>query len=233
MIRKKVIIIYIIVVLAIISVVWFIFFIQWKQINDSKDPANQFSGNIIADIHSGIQLTWQNLSTGNVINATDLEIFQNYLKLGKYRTYSPAVQPCGSQYNNMSYQTRSRELNKYLAKNTMHFSIASSVKKWYLYIELKEPTSNQTFIYSYGSNMWEGKSASGRLVKNKSLIRNGKDYLYKLDDISIIPYWESSKIASYNRIKDTLSDPSKIQFIGGYVIWFDCNYINEIIVARE
>ena len=177
------------------------------------------------DITSPVEvLSWE--SATGTIKKTDEEKYIAYKESWNFRSFFPPKQ----NKVNWNYATNTQLMNQYLSNNTFQFSIPN-IKDWYLYIRLKNKTDAWVFIFWY----WSKKNwytVSGDLDKDKSLINSETEFLYKLDDI---PY-----IRFYDKKSDTYSWLSQMKpwtnnnFIAWFVRDYDwSNKIEEMTIAWE
>lgn len=197
-----------------------------RQVDTIKNTTwDLFTGNVV-DIFS-----WDNsVYTGSENNsqATDWDKYQTYVESNKFRIYHPKKQPV---ITSTDYNERSNILNDYLTKNNFYFRLNDQVNTWYLYIKLKSPTKNDVFLYRHNSNDWNGYQISWKIRKDSNLLEWVSDeFLFPLNKIPIVTYYKQ-KNKDYNWQVEL--NKNQLQFIWWYVVWFDWNQIEEIVIAWE
>lgn len=173
--------------------------------------------------------TWDN-EFWNIenINKTDYETFQAYILKENIRKYYPSNQPTIKSNN---YQERSDVLNEYLTKNNFYFKLNNKITTGYLYLKLKFPTNSDIFLYWHNSSDKSWYKISWKLIKDQNLMETSWDeYLFNLNDIPIITYYNKQKI-HYNWLIDF--NKNQLQFIWWYIVSFDGNKIEEITITWE
>lgn len=158
---------------------------------------------------------------------TDDALYLSYVQNWNSASFVPSSQGKIS----WGYATKSQLMNDYLAKNTFKFIAPNTIKKWYLYIKLKKPSTDWIFIYWYGSdNNWPKRSWDLKLEKNL-LSNNSEEYLFNLSDIPYVRYYDK-KDDSYNWLADLQKWKSK--FIAWFLRVYDwTNKIDQISIAWE
>lgn len=173
--------------------------------------------------------SWQNNSwdVGN-ISQTDYERFQTYVSKNNTRKYNPSNQHIVTSND---YKERSNILNEYLTNNNFYFRLNDKITTGYLYLKLKNPTKSDIFLYWHNSSDKYWYKISGKLIKNKNLMETSWDeYLFNLKNIPIMLYY-NQQTKHYNWQTDL--NKNQLQFIWWYVVSFDGNKIEEIIISWE
>lgn len=233
---KKWLIIWIITYLIGIAVIFLIFYM--KDQNTKSIIQNQLSWSIN---FTWIVFPWENwnltgdiepINTWNDTSLTDYENYKNLLISNKFiRKFNPPKQPIIN--SSMNYEEKSQILNDYLKDNNFYFRNAQKLKNWYLYIKLNKEIINwwDTFLYFHDTTLnWY--TVSWKLRKDKNLINSSKEFLYKLDSISINQYYNNT-LLEYDWLSNELNTTNKLHYIGWYTTTSDWNYIEEIIIVWE
>ncbi len=227
----------------IIIWVFFIAFSSFQQkktnslLEDIKSEATTWGNvaeNVVIEFWTWDEIgTWWNILTWDTIltweverELTDEEKYISLKNLWNYRSFYPASQ----WRTNGDYATNSSFMVNYLTKNTFQFSLPDKPINWYLYIRLKKPTSNTIFAYWYNTKLnWY--TVSWDLDKQNNLIDSDSELLFKLDNISYIPYHQN-----WVKIFDWLSKLKK--WNQNFIAWFVRDYdwgnkIQEITIVWE
>ncbi len=147
--------------------------------------------------------------------------------------YHPAQQPWGEKkFMAMTFDERSAVLNNYLTKNTMQIISSDPITTGFLTIKLAKPSTRGIYIVFQGSNNGKGIEVSGRLTQDKQLSHLNDEYVYSLNEISLVQ-WKQNKVSTYDWASDNLSQPNKIHYVGAYIETFDGNTIESITVSHE
>ncbi len=131
-----------------------------------------------------------------------------------YIAKTPTDQPA---MNSKYWNENTAKMHDYLYKNRIKFDIPTTDKQWYIMFVTLKPVSNisNIFLWVDGSTIWWLDKKEVLSVENK------KEYLYKLDQISLIGNND------YHFSKD-LSWKTNI-FINA-VVWESNNKIEKIII---
>lgn len=231
---KKWIIVRLITYLAGITLIFTYFYFKDQKIQNIIQ--NQLSWNVTFTWNV---FTWEDVNSWDIepINSwkdntwTDYGQFTKLLESHNFiRKFNPPKQPVIN--NKMSYEEKSKILNDYLKDNNFYFRNAQKLKEWYLYIRLNKKITNwDIFLYFHDTRLsWY--IVSWKLNKNANLIDSSKEFLYKLDSISIKKFSDGNLI-DYDRLSNELNTTNKLHYIWWYTTTSDWNYIEEIIIVWE
>jgi hypothetical protein len=225
---------YILISLFILIFIWFISYFLYPIIFNYLKIERQIEEvkNITWSVFTWdtVQIfSWDNNSWSiENINQTDYQKFQTYISQGNTRKYNPSNQPTTTSND---YPERSAILNEYLTNNNFYFRLNNKVNTGYLYLNLKNPTKSDVFLYRHNSSDRYWYKISGKLMKSQNLMETSWDeYLFNLKSIPIISYY-NKQLKYYNWQTDL--NKNQLQFIWWYVVSFDGNKIEEIVIAWE
>lgn len=236
MTKKRKNMLYVLVYIVVVFGLSICFYLRDKNIETTIQNQLSWSVNFTWNVFS-----WDDLNlTGNIIeqidtwNEVSLTDTDNYKKLldsnNFIRKFNPPKQPAIN--STMSYEEKSKILNDYLRDNNFYFRNAQKLKEWYLYIKLnKEITNWDIFLYFHDTKL-NNYTVSWKLNKNKNLMDSSKEFLYKLDSVSIKKFYDW-KLLDYKRLSNELNNTSKLHYIWWYTTTSDWNYIEEIIIVWE
>jgi hypothetical protein len=224
----------IILYLLTVFVLSFFFYKRDKAIQTKIQNQLSWSVNFTWNVFppDDLNLTWdiQQIDTWNEVSLTDIDNYKNLLDSNNFiRKFNPPKQPIINWA--MSYEEKSKILNDYLKDNNFYFRNPQKLKDWYLYIKLNKEISNwDIFLYFHDAKL-NNYTVSWKLNKNKNLMDSSKEFLYKLDSVSIKKYYDW-KILDYNRLNE-LNIINKLHYIWWYTTTSDWNYMEEIIIVWE
>lgn len=168
-----------------------------------------------------------NVTTWEIVELTDSDLYNQYKSNNNYRSYFPESQ------NRIvwNYGTNTEYMKKYLSNHTFRFSLPQWVWIWYLYIRIKKPTNNAIFAYWHNSKDSKGYTISWDLDKDSSLIPLSQtEFLYKLNSIPYTRY--------YDKVKSVYNWQNQLKIENNYIAMFVKdfdwqNQIEEITIAWE
>jgi len=233
MTKKTKVLLYVVVYLIVVFALSIHFYMKDKEIQNTIQNQLSWSVNFTWNVFSweDFNLTGDIINTWSEVSLTDNENYKNMLDSNNFiRKFNPPKQPMINW--SMSYEEKSKILNGYLKDNNFYFRNAQKLKDWYLYLKLnKEIMNGDIFLYFHDTDLnWY--TVSWKLNKNKNLINSSKEFLYKLDSVSIKKYYDS-KLLDYNWLSNELNTTSKLHYIWWYTTTSDWNYIEEIIIVWE
>ncbi len=225
----------IILYLLTVFVLSFFFYKRDKAIQANIQNQLSWSVNFTWNVFSpdDLNLTGdiEQIDTWNEVSLTDTDNYKKLLDSNNFiRRFNPPKQPMINW--SMSYEEKSKILNDYLRDNNFYFRNAQKLKWWYLYVKLNKEIINwDIFLYFHDTKL-NNYTVSWKLNKNKNLMDSSKEFLYKLDSVSIKKFYDW-KFLDYNRLSNELNNTSKLHYIWWYTTTFDWNYIEEIIIVWE
>lgn len=233
MTRRWKIILYVAIYLIVVFILSIHFYRRDKaiqaNIQNQLSWSVNFTGNVFPPDDLNLTGDIQQIDTWNEVSLTDIDNYKNLLDSNNFiRKFNPPKQPMINW--SMSYEEKSKILNDYLKDNNFYFRNAQKLKEWYLYIKLgTEITNWDIFLYFHDTSLsWY--TVSWKLNKNANLIDSSKEFLYKLDSISIKKFYDWKSL-NYNRLSNELNTTNKLHYIWWYTTTSDWNYIEEIIIV--
>ncbi len=222
---------YFIICILVLVFSWFVYNIivisdEENSINTAqiKEPS---SGMIVAFTWD-VVVPWWSISWESISEKNDFEKEKSFIAKGNFISFSLPDQP---SISSSEWQESVKILREYLKNNNRYFSLNKKIITGYLYIKTQSP-ANAIFMYRQGTDQrWWGYPISGKLWLEESKIGSSSwEYLFDLKNIPLITNYVGSKY-SFNR--QEIIPTLKTNFVWWYVISFDGNKIEKIVIAWE